>query len=590
MVKHRKQKSFFAINTNGKYTAKKTLLVTLILFSTLFVTVTQAANITVTTSRNPVALDDSFHLIYEADSSVDDDPDFSPIYKNFDILSSSQSTNMRSVNGSWDLKRSWNLTLIAKGIGNFVVPAIRFGKDTSPAIRLKITNNTSANGTATIPAKIFLENSIDKKTGWIQSQFIYTVKLLRTVNIANATITEPVISDPDAIIEQLSEDKYQTTRKGIRYEVFERRYAIFPQKSGTLKINPVTFEGRINATQSRSLFDQFRISGQLKRLRSKAINVTIKATPSNINLQDWLPATGLRLIEEWSDDIQNIKAGEPVTRTILIATEGLTGIQLPDLTFDEINGLKQYPDKAIIDDKKTASGITGYKQIKIALIPAKKGNYTLPEIKLSWWNTKTNKQEIAVLPQVHLNVTGSVLTDNTNIQANTDNLMPSDKNSPLAKTQTTNTISFNENTYWKWLSLLLALAWFITLVLFFKKNKITKKDIQEKSSSLSIKQAARDVVKQAKKNDPAKTKTVLLHWARIIYNDSTLTSLTMLSTHCSPTLSDEIRQLNKSLYSAKQNTWQNDNFINAFNNEMTYADKNKEKKLSSLKPLYDNQL
>ena len=590
MVKHRKQKSFFAINTNGKYTAKKTLLVTLILFSTLFVTVTQAANITVTTSRNPVALDDSFHLIYEADSSVDDDPDFSPIYKNFDILSSSQSTNMRSVNGSWDLKRSWNLTLIAKGIGNFVVPAIRFGKDTSPAIRLKITNNTSANGTATIPAKIFLENSIDKKTGWIQSQFIYTVKLLRTVNIANATITEPVISDPDAIIEQLSEDKYQTTRKGIRYEVFERRYAIFPQKSGTLKINPVTFEGRINATQSRSLFDQFRISGQLKRLRSKAINVTIKATPSNINLQDWLPATGLRLIEEWSDDIQNIKAGEPVTRTILIATEGLTGIQLPDLTFDEINGLKQYPDKAIIDDKKTASGITGYKQIKIALIPAKKGNYTLPEIKLSWWNTKTNKQEIAVLPQVHLNVTGSVLTDNTNIQANTDNLMPSDKNSPLAKTQTTNTISFNENTYWKWLSLLLALAWFITLVLFFKKNKITKKDIQEKSSSLSIKQAARDVVKQAKKNDPAKTKTVLLHWARIIYNDSTLTSLTMLSTHCSPTLSDEIRQLNKSLYGAKQNTWQNDNFINAFNNEMTYADKNKEKKLSSLKPLYDNQL
>ena len=72
----------------------------LILLGSLISAVAQAASITVSTSRNPVALDDSFHLIYEANSSVDDDPDFSPIYKNFDILSSSQSTNMRSVNGS----------------------------------------------------------------------------------------------------------------------------------------------------------------------------------------------------------------------------------------------------------------------------------------------------------------------------------------------------------------------------------------------------------------------------------------------------------------------------------------------------------
>ena len=235
----------------------KLMLLSLLMIALLISSMAHAANITVSTSRNPVALDDSFHIIYEADSSVDDEPDFTPLYKDFDVLSSSQSTNMRSVNGNWSLKKSWDLTVIAKDVGKFTIPPINFGKDISPAIQITVKNSTSPNsvspdGQSTIPAKIFLESTIDKKTGWVQSQFIYTVRLLRTVNIAGASITAPETSDPDAIIEQIGEDTYQTTRNGIRYEVYERRYAIFPQKSGRLKINPATFEGRVNATQPRT--------------------------------------------------------------------------------------------------------------------------------------------------------------------------------------------------------------------------------------------------------------------------------------------------------------------------------------------------
>ena len=136
-----------------------------------------------------------------------------------EILRSSQSTNMRSVNGSWDLKKTWDLTVIAKDIGQYTIPAIKFGSDTSPAIRIKIVNSTSpsmplnnaANG-ATIPAKIFLETSVDKTSGWVQAQFIYSIRLLRTVTIAGASISELTTTDPDALIQMISEDNYQTTR------------------------------------------------------------------------------------------------------------------------------------------------------------------------------------------------------------------------------------------------------------------------------------------------------------------------------------------------------------------------------------------
>ena len=561
----------------------------LLLFCLLITTTVEAANITVTSSRNPVALDDSFHLIYEADSSVDDSPDFSPLYQYFDVLSSSQSTNMRSINGSWSLQKSWDLALIAKKIGKVTVPSISFGSDKSPAIQITINKNTShrrssPDGQSTIPAKIFLESSIDKKQGWVQSQLIYTIRLLRTVSIAGASISEPVTSDPDAIIQQLSEDKYQTTRKGIRYEVFERRYAIFPQRSGQLTINPATFEGRINATQARSIFDQFRISGQLKRLRSKAVNIDIKAAPASINLQDWLPASDVQIFEEWSDDIQKIKTGEPITRTITISAQGLTAVQLPDLHFDEIKDLKQYPDKSIAENKTTAEGITGLKQIKIALIPASAGSYTLPKIRLRWWNTKTNKSAVAEIPSSIITVTGE---DNSQQPAPTMTMAPQQSDQTANDTAIT-TVSDDwsaNNPNWKWLSFCLAFAWLVTLILLLKKHK--PQTVDTDNSASSIKNAASNVVKRAKQNNSVKVKQALIAWARLFYNDNKLTNLTQITEHCSSQLKTEIRQLNHVLYSSDKENWRGKKLLAAFKNEQSVADKKSNANTSVLKPLYN---
>lgn len=567
---------------------------TLLIFSVFFSAALQAANITVSTSRNPVTLDDSFHLIYEADSNVDDDPDFSPIYQYFDILNSSQSTNMRSINGNWSMKKTWDLSVIAKDVGKFTIPPIAFGSDTSPAIQVTVLNSSSPNsaspnGQSTIPAKIFLESSLDKKTGWVQAQFIYTIRLLRTVGIASASLTEPESNDPDAIIEKLSEDNYTTTRNGISYEVFERRYAIFPQRSGQLKINPVTFEGRVNATQPRTIFDQFRMSGQLKRLRSKAVSATVKAAPAAIKLQDWLPASELQLVEEWSDDISNIKTGDPVTRTITIAARGLTAVQLPDLKFQDIDGLKQYPDKAITENRTQSDGITGLKQIKIAIIPTRAGSYTLPEIKLQWWNTKTNKKEIATIPEKVLTAVGSAST--------TANITPTQAAQPLANTPPTVTnnapvpapLPAANITYWQWSTLAFAVAWLVTLILLFRKPGVDKtaQAVKPEASFAPLKTAITAVEKQAKNNNAENTRTALIEWAKTAYADNTITNLSQISERCSPQLAKEIRHLNESLYSPEKPSWNGRSLLAAFKDERLQSNKS-EKNTSALKPLYDS--
>ena len=558
--------------------------------------VLQAANITVHSSRNPVAVDDSFHLLYEADDDVDRDPDFSPLSKDFDILSSSQSTSMRYINGNYSQKKSWDLSIIAKKTGKFTIPSINFGKDISPAIQITVHQNTattpnpSTNNQDTTQPSIFLESSLDKKETWVQAQLVYTIRLLRNISVIGGSLTEtPETNDSDAIIHKISEDSYETTRNNIRYEVFERRYAIFPQKSGTLKINPMTFEGRISTGHSRNLFDRFSMNGKIKRLRSKPLTATVKAAPTSINLQDWLPANKVQLIDEWSDDVQKIKTGEPITRTITVIADGLTGLQLPDFSIEEIDNIKQYPDKPVIENRKStnAKGLTGMKQIKVAMIPASAGSYTLPEVKLSWWNTTNNKQETAIIPKKTITVTGSITTtEQTPSQLNTPTI-PVTENKLEQSPAFSHAENNNEN-LWQWLSFFFAIAWLATLFLFFRKPKYatttTHRPAKEKQKS--TKSLAAAVTKHAQKNNAKQTKDALIQWAKIFFEDTKLNNLTQISDHCQTTLSDEIMQLNKTIYSPEHVTWNGEKLLAAFKEQQSHSTQQLKNETTALKPLY----
>jgi len=578
------------------------LAVGLLIYLALYCTVLQATNITVSSSRNPVAIDDSFHLLYETDGNIDDEPDFSPLSQDFDILSSSQSTNMRYINGNYSLKKSWDLSVIAKQTGTFTIPSIKFGNDISPAIQITVHKNTatnnlapnasSPNNQANTSVSIFLENSLDKKETWVQAQLVYTIRLLRNVSVMGGSLTEvPETNDSDAIIHKISEDSYQTTRNGIRYDVFERRYAIFPQKSGTLKIHPMTFEGRINSVQARTFLERFRSSGQIKRLRSKPLEAIVNAAPPSINLQDWLPANQVQLLDEWSDDIQKIKTGEPITRTITIIADGLTGLQLPDLSIEEVNNIKQYSDKPVIENRKStgSKGLTGIKQIKIAMIPARAGKYTLPEIKLSWWNTVSNKKETATIPAKTITATGSAnaaIPEQINTQTDTP-AIPQTENK-LNQSPVIPSTKNASGSLWQWISLFLATAWLITLYLFLKKPKIaattTHRFLKEKQKS--SKSLATIVNKHTQNNDAKQTKNALIQWAKIFFDDKNLNNLTQISQHCQITLSKEITQLNQVLYSPEHASWNGKKLLAAFEEQQTHSKQHSKNKTTALKPLY----
>lgn len=549
-----------------------------------------AANITARLSHNPVSLDESFHLIYEADSSVDGDPDFSALTNDFEILSSSQSTNMRSVNGSWSLKKSWDLALISKQAGVFTIPSIPFGKDASPAVRVTVKPSTSNNlqGTSGQSA-YFIEVTTDRKSAWVQSEIIYTIRFFTSIQINRPTLSEPETSDPDAIIEKLGQvASYQKLINGMPYSVSELRFAVYPQHSGTLTFKPVTFEGRVPSGRSNSLFDQFMQSGTLKRMHSKSINVEIKPKPANIAADDWLPAEQVSIEEEWSEDITQLRTGEPVTRTLTIKAEGLTAEQLRDPEFPEIDGIKQYPDKPLTENQQKRDGITGTRQIKVAMIPTRAGRYIIPQISIPWWNTRTGRQEYAQLPETVIEATGMAAT--APLQPPVALQQPAaDAGQQPAAPASTGPAAGDQTIihpgYWPWISLALAIGWITTTVLFFRNGRSTA--VPQKPAPLPpILPLARAVEKACSSGDASQTKDALLAWAAVRWPDHSITSLADLADVSSPELSVQLHALNSALYSAHGDQWDPGALRSAFHAFIAHKHKTTKAQESVLEPLY----
>ncbi len=85
----------------------------------------------------------------------------------------------------------------------------------------------------------FLTSSVSKETIYVQEQLLYTVKIYFSMPFdQGAQLGAPLVDN--AVIQQLGNDiSTQEVIDGLRYNVIERRFVLFPQSSGSLEIAPL---------------------------------------------------------------------------------------------------------------------------------------------------------------------------------------------------------------------------------------------------------------------------------------------------------------------------------------------------------------
>ena len=54
----------------------------------------------------------------------------------------------------------------------------------------------------------------------------------------------------------------------------------------------------------------------------------------------------------------------------------------------------------------TPKGITARQVTVVGIVPTRAGTLTLPEISIPWWNTQTDREEVAIIPAMTYEVLG----------------------------------------------------------------------------------------------------------------------------------------------------------------------------------------
>jgi len=533
-------------------TIKKLIFLLLLLnFANVF-----AAQITVSFDRNPVSLDESFQIIFSADETPDNDPDFGPLEQDFDILGQSQSSNSSWINGQSSKTIQWTINVMAKHPGNLVVPSVKFGDDVSQSASIQVIQ-TTANKAVNTDDDLFLEVEANPQSTYVQSQVLYTVRLYTKIEIAQAGLSEPELGD--AVIEKLGDDShYNTQIDDVNYLVTERKYAIFPQKSGSITIKPLVLTAEVVAN-TRPNFNGFFSSRmtRTKKILSKPVTLDVKPAPATFTGKHWLSAEQLVLKEEWSGDNQQMKVGEPLTRTLTLLAKGTTVGQLPELNAGKIDDqLKTYPDQPVLREQKKPEGLIAFREEKIAIIPSKAGFYKLPAIEISWFNTQSQKMEIAKIPETTI----------TALEAAGSLPEPVAPVAPVVQAQkaeqTTPIIGQpQQQNIWLWISAFLASGWLATLAYFLVKRPAKQPVAEKNDREIRLEDSVKSLKKACADNNAVAAKDALLAWGRQKFGATSLGAIAELS---DARLRDEILSLNQVLYGKTPEQWLGKKLFQAF--------------------------
>jgi hypothetical protein len=540
--------------------------------------------------RDTISLQETFVLILRYNGQTTQNPDFVPLQKDFDILNTQQSNQMRIINGQMDSYTDWRIALAPKKSGVFTIPALQVAGATSQPLSITVEPQSQAPESAS--SAVFVDIETDKDNAYVQEQILVTIRLFTSVQLNSIELQPLELSD--AVVVELDENQYQTTINGRPHAVVETRFAIFPQASGTLTLPSLTYQVVAGSGQ-RDLWNRMygNRSNNLLRLRTEERTLQIDKVPDQFAGQPWLPASEISLSEHWSKSLDDFQVGEPVTRTLTVTAQGLTAGQIAPLRQSQINGLTFYPDQAQTDEQKTKSGVVGSRIETLAIVPTHSGRFTLPAVEVHWWDTTNGVMKTARLPETVIRVADNPFAEpapavESRLSAPTTEVrsaLPGPAAVPAATTALP-----------QWLLAvtgIVALLALVFAVLYWRARAelaaIYSLQREDKVQRQRAETSTWNRLKQASaKGDLVALRAAVLEWARVHWNQPNIHSLlTLAELTDNPLLQRQLVELDKALYSDAGKTWDSGELLQQIH-ETRRQQREKERAEEGLRPLYKN--
>lgn len=607
-------------------------------------------------NRSKITVGETVVLSIDLPQKSDIQPDLSPLQKDFAVLGTGSSSQVQIINGVRSDKRQLNITLQALKQGELTIPPLTLGQKKTAPLKLTVSAVPSVKSTkAGSQVWLELETSLKKHSVFVQQEVPLTVRLYSAIPLNNVSLTTP--NAQNAIVEKLGKDtQYQTEKNGQKYQVIEQHYVLYPEKVGDLSISPVMlsattpdpnqrqrnrgfgsgvfddpfFRGGFGNSSMQDLFNDSFFGGGGKRvsLQSNPIRLSVESIPAAAKGKSWLPAHSVSLTDSWINSLPSLTTGEPVSLSITVKADGLTGSQIPAIAFSSVTGkFRVYNESIDTENFTDGTHLIGTSIQNFTLIPEASGELQLPEIKLDWWNIDTNTLQTAKLPARTVNVaigTGKTPTQATTVNPKTsaDLAINQPKNGQTTFAGNTQNAGTQQNKsqalYWLAGLFLLALLLWATQWLLkrrhmeqlglktypvsrtnVQKNGVTQKANTQKkqqppSNKVQLEATKKAFFEACGSNDAEASAKQLIQWARQSWHDDSIVSLLDIAAKVDHGL-DEINELYRYLYQSRgQNLdnqlWQGDKLRKALSEGLTRKEKKSARKEGKqLPPLYPEE-
>lgn len=511
-----------------------------------------------------VQMGDSFRatFTFEDAHTVVGSPDLTPLQQDFTIAGTERSMSYSVINGQAQGISQWTVLLIPKKSGLLSIPHLRIGQQQSPTAQIEVTEEATVpeenNSVADVANQAFLDTVTSEEKPFVNQEVIYTVKFYHREHLLDVNYQPPHAED--ALLFPLGDARrYQTMKQGYTYQVEEQRYAIFPQKSGSLRVTPPRLTGLV--------FGEFP---HRLHLKGKPIVLQVKARAEQFPGKYWLPAQEVTIREHFSASEKQLKQGATLVRAVTLQARGVPAQLLPPLTFKDSSQYNLYPEKPQEKNRVVQDGVIGSTTYKVTYLFNHSGSVTIPALKIMWFNTKTGQNEIATLPKHVFEV-----TPETSIK-----FPPSSMQPKISPTQEHTKASLNSSVSYTW-AVWLALGFVLAGISIFMIGRFRG------TSSSTTRSATKKIHKACQYNDPAMAKEALQQWAGAKWPEKTFLNLHAVEKQVKNTaLQQQLQYLTQVLYTAHPHSWQGSMLWGAFSqyNEKPPTVKSKVNNLPPLNP------
>lgn len=522
---------------------KKTIIL-LPLFILLFVGNTFAESLEFTVQApNAVVQGDQFRLSYTINTQKVKDFRVGSI-TDFDVLMGpSRSSQLSIINGTKTSSITYTYILRAGKEGTYTIPPatiVAEGKSMeSKSVTVKVLppdedegqgsasssgngnrqQGSAASGTGAAASssqngqvsdkELFLVASTNKTKVYEQEAILLTYKVYTTVDLRELDGKIPDLKGFHMQEVELPANKSFSLEsyKGKNYKtVVWQQFVLFPQQTGILEIPPVEYEGTIyQQVRSADPLDFFFNGGSSyvkvqKTLRTPKLTIEVSPLPVG------KPASYYGGVGEFSisSDIstQELKENEAVTvRLIISGTGNMKLLKTPEVLFP--SDFEVYDPKVDNNFKLKTNGLSGNKAIEYLAIPRHAGDYEIPGVEFTYFDTKNKEYKTLTTPSYNLKVnrgSGSTTTVTTGY-VNKEDLKLLGEDIRFIDLKDTNLkvkgeYFFGSLNYWLWYIVPTALL--LACIIIWRKKAVENANISKVKTKKANKVATKRL-KEAKK-------------------------------------------------------------------------------------------